>query len=70
MKLVGITEIYEQDEDCCGRADETGQDITISTHNGGGGSYVVIQTERWAMEAGDIIKLVAKMKDMLRRVDK
>ena len=70
MKLVRVTEVYSQDEDCCGRVDALGQDITISTEDGGGGSYVTIQTDRWAMDDDkEIDTFAAKMKVLLKRVD-
>jgi hypothetical protein len=70
VKLSSITEVYSQDEDCCGRASELGQEITISTHDGGGGPYVVIQTERWAMDDDkEIGELAAKLKAILKRVN-
>ena len=70
MKLESVTEVYLQDEDCCGRANETCQDIELSTHDGGGGSYIVIKTERWAVDDGKEIDAFAKMlKALLKRVN-
>lgn len=66
MKLTSVTETYTQKEDCCGRVGETGQDIEISMENGGGGSYIVIKTERWAVD--DINELVGSMKKLLARM--
>lgn len=66
MKLVEITEVYSQDEDCCGRPDDICQQIEISTENGGGGSYLVVKTERWAVD--DIDELVRPMRDLLKRI--
>ena len=70
MKLSSITEVYEQDEDSAGRANESRQDITLETVDAGGGSYIVIKTERWALDdAADMAKLVGKMKAMLKRIE-
>ena len=66
MKLTSSTETYSQEEDCCGRVNETGQDIEISTHDGGGGLYLVIKTERWAVD--DISELVGPMQKLLERM--
>lgn len=66
MKLTSITEVYSQEEDCCGRSGARGQDIEISTENGGGGSYLVIKTERWAIN--NINELIVPMKRLLKRI--
>ena len=66
MKLTSVTEVYSQEEDCCGRVDEHGQDIEISTRDGGGGSYLVIKTERWAVDNVD--ELIGPMKALLNRI--
>ena len=71
MKLASVTETYTQDEDCCGRVGESWQDIEISTFDGGGGSYIVIKTERWAVgDAKEIDAFAAEMKSVLKRVTK
>lgn len=66
MKLTSITEVYSQDEDCCGRVNEPTQEIELSTENGGGGSYLVIKTERFAVD--DVEELVGPMKKLLERM--
>ena len=66
MKLTSVTETYSQEEDCCGRVNEIGQDIEISTENGGGGSYLVIKTERWAVD--DVNELIGPMRALLARI--
>lgn len=68
MKLVGLTETYEQEEDCCGRANETGQTIEFIAEDGGGGAYIVIKTERWAFD--DLKEFSAVIKSMLARMGK
>ena len=70
MKLASVTEVYTQDEDCCGRVNEPTQDIELSTEDGGGGSYIVIKTERWAVDDGkEIDAFAAKLKALLKRVN-
>ncbi|MDZ4341704.1 MAG: hypothetical protein U1E51_04615 [Candidatus Binatia bacterium] len=69
MKLTSITEVWSQDQDSCGPLDDPGQDITLETTDAGGGNYIVIKTDRWAMELADMDALVSKMKAMLKRVE-
>lgn len=70
MKLSSVTEVYSQDQDSCGPLEDSGQDITLETNDAGGGNYIVIKTERWAMDdASEINKLVNAMKAMLKRVE-
>lgn len=40
---------YEQESDCCAPTD-TPQQVFISVQDGGGGPYVTLSTERWAMD--------------------
>jgi hypothetical protein len=68
VKLIELTEVYEQAEDNGGRPNETGQDIEISTCNAGGGSYIVLKTERWAIDEEDLDSFVQKLRDLLARV--
>jgi len=47
---------FIQDEDCCGRNGEDGQDgqeLFVHFEDGGGGFYFVLNTERWAVDADD-----------------
>lgn len=52
---------YDQDGDSCGGPDY--QSITIKTMDAGGGHYLVIETDRWAINREDIDAFT----DMLRR---
>lgn len=47
MKTVEWSEVMEQEGDCCG--DEEWNHITLKTADGGGGTYLVISTARWAL---------------------
>lgn len=58
--------LYTQDEDSC---DETGigsQNLEVRTHDAGAGKYLVIQTQRWAMDSID--ELVEILKDAAKRL--
>lgn len=69
MKLVGITEVYSQDQDSCGPTEDSGQDLTLEVTDAGGGPYLVINTTRWAIEdAAEVTMWANKMKAMLKRV--
>ena len=66
MKLTRLTEVYSQEEDCCGRPGELGQDIELTVEDGGGSNYVVIKTARWAVD--DMEELNTVVANMLKRV--
>jgi len=71
VRLTELTEVYWQQEDCCAPVNEGGQTFTISTQNGGGGSYLVISTERWALDsAKEIDDFARKLKAILARINK
>ncbi|MFZ4617714.1 MAG: hypothetical protein ACOYM2_16145 [Rectinemataceae bacterium] len=57
---------YTQDEDSC---DETGvgsQTLEVRTHDAGAGKYLVIETQRWAMDSID--ELVEVLRDAAKRL--
>ena len=62
VEAVSVT--YSQEEDSDGRASEEVQTITVSTADAGAGPYLVIATDRWAIEIEEIETFVA----LLRRV--
>ena len=58
--------LLSQDEDCCGRTEESGQDIEIEIMDGGGGPYIVFTTTRWAVASADELDWLAGLaKEML-----
>lgn len=63
MKLVSVKHTFEQDEDCCGRPDALHQLLDVKTFDGGGGSYLVLTTERWAIS--DVDEFAARLKGVL-----
>jgi hypothetical protein len=55
-KLVELNATYMQEGDCCGGADS--QFLRIFTHDGGGGQYYSIKTERWVFDNLEELKKV------------
>jgi hypothetical protein len=68
-KLVQVQMTLEQPEDCCGRVSENVQYMEIQTFNGGGGPYLVLKTERWAIDSEDIDRFCSRLKEILRSVE-
>jgi hypothetical protein len=67
-KLSSIKLTLKQDEDCCGRVDTSEQSLEIETMDGGGGAYLVISTERWALDSDeDIDAFASRLKEVLRQ---
>lgn len=76
MKLPAGVEIVDdrrevslmQAEDCAGRVGETAQYLRIRQANGGIGvedNYLVIETERWAMDVDEIDNFAQMLKDFM-----
>ena len=63
VQLEEVEYVFSQDSDTNQKADE-GQTIKIFTRRSGVGSYIVIKTKRWAMDADDIDKFA----DCLKRI--
>jgi hypothetical protein len=69
MRSAGVTIVYEQVNDACDRSD-LGQDLTVSVNDAGGGPYIVIQTDRWAIgESSDIDAFADELKRVLMMVE-
>lgn len=58
---------FHQERDCCGEGDEDNY-LEIETHDGGGGQYLVIKTERWAIEPGEFPEFINLLKKSLKTV--
>lgn len=56
-----------QEEDTAGRVNETDQYLTLKTADGGGGPYIVIETERWAIDADEIDNFAEMLKGFMQR---
>jgi hypothetical protein len=59
-----------QEEDCCGRINESFQELTIEIADGGGGAYGVLTTTRWAVEPDDLRKLADAIEKVVADEDK
>jgi hypothetical protein len=54
--------VYWQDADNC--PEDGGQELVVHTEDGGGGPYIVIATQRWAIDVDE----VDNVPELLRRV--
>ena len=54
-----------QENDCCDTGKE-GQTLNVEVVDGGGGPYLVLQTERWALEIDEIQALITKLNEIQR----
>lgn len=63
--LESRTLVYSQDEDSCGRANTDTQFLEIDTPDAGDGPYIVIKTERWAIEPDEIPAFMAMLENAL-----
>ena len=64
-----IEKKFTQATDCCG-SDEVENEITITAEDGGGGTYVVLKSTRWAMDSNEEIDALCKeLKEMLKTED-
>lgn len=59
---------FTQESDTCDSGD-FGQSLTVFTEDGGGGSYIVISTERWAIDYDEIDNFCDCLKRILKVVD-
>lgn len=63
---LGLT--YVQNGDCVQGSDDV-QELKIFTENGGVGDYLILQTERWAIDdVDDIIKILEHFKKLQEHV--
>ena len=59
---------YSQEEDTCGRIDHSEQEITLSAVDvDGNNHYLVIETERWAIDVDEIDKFCDELKKFIYR---
>lgn len=65
MEIFEKSITYTQESDCCSPKD-LGQQLVVKTQDGGGGSYIVLETERWAIDKTDIDKFSQALKDLLK----
>lgn len=69
VKLYESKDTWTQDNDCCDDQ-SCGQQLIVQTQDGGGGSFIVLETQRWAIDADDIDKFCAMLKSTIERVEK
>ena len=67
FKLYGRSLTYTQEADTWDKGD--GQELAIKTLDSGGGCYLIIQTERWALDREDIDAFCQLLKDSLEGLE-
>ncbi len=65
VRLSEVSFSFNQDSDT-NQSDDIGQEIEITTHDSGGGVYIVIKTDRWAMDVDDIDKFCETLKKIVK----
>lgn len=69
MKQESFKDVYSQNADTCdGESLCEHQFLTIESHDGGAGGYLVIRTERWAMDESDLPAFVKLLKEHFRKI--
>jgi len=66
VKLVEKTHLFEQEKDCCDSESDICQYLELRTQDGGGGNYLVLKTERWALDYDQIEIFCMQLKDFLK----
>lgn len=71
MKIEEITQVYSEERDCAASTKlPEHNEIKFSSVHNGMGSYIVIETKRWALDEKSLVELVNVCQDMMRRVNK
>lgn len=60
-KISHVRVVLTQDKDCCDMGDDV-QEMTVTVEDGGGGPFLVIDTERWALDLTEIDRFIAKLR--------
>ena len=55
---------FDQDSDSC-QSEDVGQTLEISTDDAGGGSFIILKTERWAIDSDCIDKFAAMLTEIV-----
>lgn len=69
MKIFEKTFVYEQEKDCCDGESMYVQTLTVQTQDGGGGNYIILKTDRWAIDRDDIDKFCEELKTILKDME-
>ena len=64
MKLEQTKQTFSQEKDCNDEGSLC-QLLTVETDDGGAGPYLIISTERWALDRENISVLAAKLHEIL-----
>ena len=60
-KISHVRVVLTQDKDCCDMGDDV-QEMTVTVEDGGGGPFLVIDTQRWALDLTEIDRFIAKLR--------
>jgi hypothetical protein len=70
VKVYDTAYTFSQEADTWQEDSDNGQDLKVETRDSGGGSYIVISTDRWAIDYGDIDKFAACLKRICETPEK
>lgn len=60
-------EYYQESDSCSSNTD--GQELIVFTEDAGGGPFIVIKTERWAIDAEDIDLFCNELKMIIKKAN-
>jgi hypothetical protein len=64
VSLFSLEMVFTQDADSCD-PETMGQSLTVSTDDAGGGTFIVIKTDRWAIDKPeDLTKIIQTVNDL------
>ena len=66
-KLEEWSETWSQEIDTCQSSNDIIQTLELSTQDGGGGPYLIIKTERWALDEDDIEEFAHQLKTFISK---
>ena len=67
MTLSQVEHLYTQNGDCCNQ--DEWQTLKATTQDSGSGFYIVIETQRWALDVEEIDAFAEKLKSLVRSVE-
>ena len=68
IKLFSKELVYVQEPDSFDPA-QMDQELRVSTDDAGGGSYIILETKRWAIDRTDIDEFCKLLKDALEGLE-
>lgn len=69
MTPYGITAHYTQEVDSCGPSGGGYNLLDIEVTNAGGGPYIIIKTDRWALDVDDMEALSKEIRRLINEVE-